>query len=142
MFSNGIAVLSALAAVLVWLFDADLSRLIQLYVVGVFVALTLSQAGMVRRWWRVRTQGWRWKAAINVVGATTTGLVFGIVVATRFALGAWMVIAALPIVIGQFLLVARHYRAVGTFARHRDARRRRRRERGAVPRARPQPGDA
>ncbi len=112
VFSNGIAVLSALAAVLVWLFDADLSRLIQLYVVGVFVALTLSQAGMVRRWWRVRTQGWRWKAAINVVGATTTGLVFGIVVATRFALGAWMVIAALPIVIGQFLLVARHYRAV------------------------------
>jgi amino acid transporter len=112
VFSNGIAVLSALAAVLVWLFDADLSRLIQLYVVGVFVALTLSQAGMVRRWRRVRTQGWRWKAAINVVGAATTGLVFVIVVATRFALGAWMVIAALPIVIGQFLLVARHYRAV------------------------------
>ena len=112
VFSNGIAVLSALAAVLVWLFDADLSRLIQLYVVGVFIALTLSQAGMVRRWWAVRTQGWRWKAAVNVIGASTTGLVFVIVVATRFSLGAWMVIAALPIVIGQFLLVARHYRAV------------------------------
>ena len=112
VFSNGIAVLSALAAVLVWLFDADLTRLIQLYVVGVFVALTLSQAGMVRRWWTVRTQGWRWKAAINVIGASTTGLVFVIVVATRFTLGAWMVIAALPIVIGQFLLVSRHYRSV------------------------------
>jgi len=112
VFSNGIAVLSALAAVLVWLFDADLTRLIQLYVVGVFVALTLSQAGMVRRWWSLRTQGWRWKAAINVIGASTTGMVFLIVVATRFTLGAWMVIAALPIVIGQFLLVARHYRSV------------------------------
>jgi amino acid transporter len=112
VFSNGIAVLSALAALLVWLFDADLSRLIQLYVVGVFVALTLSQAGMVRRWWRLRSQGWRWKAAINVIGASTTGMVFVIVVATRFTLGAWMVIAALPIVIGQFLLVARHYRSV------------------------------
>jgi amino acid transporter len=112
VFSNGIAVLAGLAALLVWLFDADLSRLIQLYVVGVFVALTLSQAGMVRRWWTRRTSGWRWKAAINVIGATTTGMVFAIVVATRFALGAWMVMAALPIVIGQFLLVARHYRSV------------------------------
>ncbi len=95
-----------------WLFDADLTRLIQLYVVGVFIALTLSQAGMVRRWWTRRTAGWRWKAAINVVGASTTGVVFVIVVATRFTLGAWMVIAALPIVIAQFLLVARHYRSV------------------------------
>lgn len=112
VFSNGIAVLSLLAAVLVWLFEADLTRLIQLYVVGVFVALTLSQAGMVRRWWSLRTQGWRWKAAINVIGASTTGMVFLIVVATRFTLGAWMVIAALPIVIGQFLLIARHYRSV------------------------------
>jgi amino acid transporter len=112
VFSNGIAVLAGLAALLVWAFDADLSRLIQLYVVGVFVALTLSQAGMVRRWVRRRTAGWRWKAAINVIGASTTGMVFVIVVATRFALGAWMVIAALPFVVGMFLLVARHYREV------------------------------
>ena len=112
VFSNGIAVLAGLAALLVWAFDAELSRLIQLYVVGVFIALTLSQAGMVRRWWHRRTAGWRWKAAINVVGASTTGLVFAIVVATRFALGAWMVIAALPFVVGLFLLVARHYREV------------------------------
>jgi amino acid transporter len=112
VFSNGIAVLSGLAGLLVWLFDADLTRLIQLYVVGVFVALTLSQAGMVRRWLRLRTEGWRWKAAINVIGASTTGVVFVIVVATRFVLGAWMVIAALPIVIGQFLLVGHHYRSV------------------------------
>jgi amino acid transporter len=112
VFSNGISVLAGLAALLVWIFDADLSKLIQLYVVGVFIALTLSQAGMVRRWWRRRTAGWQVKAAVNVVGATTTGLVFAIVVATRFTLGAWMVIAALPIVVGQFLLVARHYRTV------------------------------
>ncbi|MDH4111945.1 MAG: APC family permease [Actinomycetota bacterium] len=112
VFSNGIAVLAGLAALLVWLFDADLTKLIQLYVVGVFVALTLSQAGMVRRWWRLRTDGWRAKAAVNVIGATTTAVVFAIVVATRFSLGAWMVIAALPIVVGQFYLVSRHYRSV------------------------------
>ena len=113
VFSNGIAVLAGLAVVLVWLFDADLTRLIQLYVVGVFVALTLSQAGMVRRWMRRRTAGWQGKAAVNVVGALTTGLVFLIVVATRFSLGAWMVIVAVPIVVGLFLLVGRHYRSVG-----------------------------
>jgi len=112
VFSNGIAVLAGLAALLVWVFDADLSKLIQLYVVGVFIALTLSQAGMVRRWWHRRTDGWQLKAAVNVVGATTTAMVFAIVVATRFSLGAWMVIAALPIVVGQFLLVSRHYRSV------------------------------
>lgn len=112
VFSNGIVVLSLLAAALVWLFDANLSRLIQLYVVGVFIALTLSQAGMVRRWWHRRTAGWQGKAAINVIGATTTGIVFVIVVATRFTLGAWMVVAALPVVVGQFMLVARHYRSV------------------------------
>ena len=112
VFSNGIAVLAGLAALLVWLFDADLTRLIQLYVVGVFVALTLSQAGMVRRWTRRRTAGWQGKAAINVIGATTTGIVFVIVVATRFSLGAWMVIVAVPIVVGQFILVGRHYRSV------------------------------
>ncbi len=112
VFSNGIAVLAGLAALLVWVFGADLTRLIQLYVVGVFVALTLSQAGMVRRWGHRRTAGWRGKAAVNVIGATTTGIVFVIVVLTRFSLGAWMVIVALPIVVGQFLLVARHYRSV------------------------------
>jgi hypothetical protein len=112
VFSNGIAVLACLAALLVWLFDADLTRLIQLYVVGVFVALTLSQAGMVRRWTRRRTSGWQGKAAINVIGATTTGVVFVIVVATRFSLGAWMVIVAVPVVVGGFLLVGRHYRSV------------------------------
>jgi amino acid transporter len=112
VFSNGIAVLACLAALLVWLFDADLTRLIQLYVVGVFVALTLSQAGMVRRWMRRRTPGWQGRAAVNVIGATTTGVVFVIVVATRFSLGAWMVIVAVPILVGQFLLVGRHYRSV------------------------------
>jgi amino acid transporter len=112
VFSNGILVLAVLAAALVWIFDANLTRLIQLYVVGVFIALTLSQAGMVRRWWHRRTAGWQGKAAINVIGAATTGVVFLIVVATRFTLGAWMVIAALPVVVGQFLLVARHYRSV------------------------------
>jgi hypothetical protein len=117
VFSNGIAVLSVLAALLVWAFDAELSRLIQLYVVGVFTALTLSQAGMVRRWVTKRTEGWRHKAALNAVGATTTGLVFVIVILTRFALGAWMVVVAVPLVVLAFLSVHRHYERIGEVLR-------------------------
>ncbi|HSL10762.1 MAG TPA: APC family permease [Actinomycetota bacterium] len=109
VYSNGIAVLSVLAAALVWAFDADLSRLIQLYVVGVFTALTLSQAGMVRRWARKRSPGWFRKSALNAVGATTTGLVFVIVILTRFSLGAWMVVVAVPFIVLAFTGVHRHY---------------------------------
>ena len=89
VFSNGIAVLAGLAVVLVWLFDADLTRLIQLYVVGVFVALTLSQAGMVRRWmaaahrlgWRGQGGGQRRRGAHHRAGVPRSWS------ATRFVLG-------------------------------------------------------
>jgi len=113
VFSNGIAVLSVLAALLVWAFNAELSRLIQLYVVGVFTALTLSQAGMVRRWQTKRTAGWARKALLNAVGATTTGLVFVIVILTRFTLGAWMVVVAVPLIVLLFWSVHHHYERVG-----------------------------
>jgi amino acid transporter len=112
VFSNGIVVLSLLAVALVWAFDADLSDLIQLYVVGVFIALTLSQAGMVRRQHRRRDPGWVGRAVTNGIGAATTGLVLVIVAITRFALGAWMVIVAVPFIIGFFLSVYRHYRRI------------------------------
>ena len=113
VFSNGIVVLSLLAVALVWAFDANLSALIQLYVVGVFIALTLSQAGMVRRQLKLRQPGWRGRVATNGVGAATTGLVLLIVTITRFTLGAWMVIVAVPIIITFFLAVSHHYRRIG-----------------------------
>jgi amino acid transporter len=112
VFSNGIVVLASLAMLLVWLFDADLTRLIQLYVVGVFTAFTLSQAGMVRRWLRLREPGWRRSAAINAVGATATGVVLVIVAITKFAGGAWIVITAMPVLVLLFSLVKRHYAQV------------------------------
>jgi amino acid transporter len=117
VFSNGIIVLSVLAGVLIYLFDASLTSLIQLYVVGVFTAFTLSQAGMVRRWRRLKEEGWRRSMIINGVGATATGLVLVIVAVTKFgrppAPGAWIVIAAMPVIIAFFLAVHRHYEAVG-----------------------------
>jgi amino acid transporter len=112
VFSNGIVILAVVASALIYAFDADLTRLIQLYVVGVFTAFTLSQSGMVRRWRRLREPGWQRSMIINAIGATATGLVLVIVTVTKFTHGAWIVIAAMPVIIGFFLAVHRHYRAV------------------------------
>ena len=109
VFSNGVVVLAGLAAMLVWLFDANLTRLIQLYVVGVFTAFTLSQAGMVRRWVRTREGNWQRSALINGIGAATTGIVLAVVTVTKFAKGAWIVIAAFPCIVLFFWAVHRHY---------------------------------
>jgi amino acid transporter len=119
VFSNGVIVLALLAVALIWVFDANLTRLIQLYVVGVFTAFTLSQTGMVRRWWRRRTEGWRRSMIINAVGAATTGIVLVIVAVTKFTHGAWIVIAAIPVIVAFFLAVSRHYEAVGRILRAR-----------------------
>jgi amino acid transporter len=113
VFSNGIVILAAAASALIYIFDANLTRLIQLYVVGVFTAFTLSQAGMVRRWRRLREPGWRRSMTINAVGAVATGLVLVIVTATKFVHGAWIVISAMPVIILFFLVVHHHYEAVG-----------------------------
>ncbi len=112
VFSNGILVLSGLAMLLVWAFDADLTRLIQLYVVGVFTAFTLSQTGMVRRWLRTKERGWQRSAIINGIGAIATGVVLVIVAITKFAGGAWIVIAAMPVIVGFFSMTHRHYVSV------------------------------
>jgi amino acid transporter len=117
VFSNGIVVLSVLAGLLIFAFQADLTRLIQLYVVGVFTAFTLSQSGMVRRWHRLREPGWRRSMIINAVGAVATGVVLVIVAVTKFVHGAWIVIAAMPVIVLFFLAVNRHYRSVGAVLR-------------------------
>ncbi len=117
VFSNGIIVLAVAAGALIYVFDAELTDLIQLYVVGVFTAFTLSQVGMVRRWNRLKEPGWRRSMIINAVGATATGVVLVIVTMTKFLHGAWIVIAAMPVIIGFFVAVHRHYEAVGRVLR-------------------------
>ncbi len=118
VFSNGVILLALFASILIWAFDANLDRLIQLYVVGVFTSFTLSQAGMVRHWLKVRrkggdaAKGWQRSIVINAVGATVTGLVLIVVIRTKFASGAWIVIAAMPIIIAGFYSVNRHYTTI------------------------------
>jgi hypothetical protein len=119
VFSNGVIVLSLLAGLMVWAFDARLTRLIPLYLVGVFSAFTLSQAGMVRRWTKTKEPGWKRNAIINGIGAFSTGLVLAIGVTTRFLEGAWMVILAIPVIVAGLLGVSRHYQRVVTMLRAR-----------------------
>ena len=112
VFSNGILVLATLAIGLIFIFDAELTRLIQLYVVGVFTAFTLSQTGMVRHAIRERQASWRRSATINAIGGVTTGIVLVTVTITKFIHGAWIVIVAIPIIVSFFLAVHRHYTRV------------------------------
>jgi amino acid transporter len=112
VYSNGIVVLAAIASVLIWLFHADVIALIHLYVIGVFTAFTLSQAGMVRHWRRTHEPAWRRKAIINGVGAATTGIVTLLVIQAKFGQGAWMVTLAIPGLVALFLGVHHHYRFV------------------------------
>ncbi len=109
VFSNGMLVLTGLAAALLWIYKANTNSLIHLYVVGVFTAFTVSQAGMVRYWRRTRVGGWRSKAVVNALGAAATGLVTAIVVWTKFAEGAWLVTVAIPVFVLAMLGVRRHY---------------------------------
>jgi amino acid transporter len=112
VYSNGIIVLAGLASFLIWIFHADVIALIHLYVVGVFTAFTLSQAGMVRYWLRRRDPGWRKSAFINGFGATATGVVTLLVIQAKFTAGAWAVTVAVPLIVGGFYGVQRHYRKV------------------------------
>jgi len=112
VYSNGVVVLSGIAAGLVVVFGADVDALIHLYVLGVFTAFTLSQAGMVRYWLRRREPGWRRSAAWNGLGAATTALVLVIAVWTKFLEGAWAVTVAVPALVAAFYGVHRHYRRV------------------------------
>jgi amino acid transporter len=114
VYSNGIVALSAAAMGLILVFDATLSRLIQLYVVGVFVSFTLSQTSMVRRWWRSREPGWRRSMAINAIGATTTGVVLVVVATAKFSRGAWVVVVAIPLLVLGMSRIQRHYEWVAT----------------------------
>jgi amino acid transporter len=109
VFSNGMLVLATVAGLLLWIYGANTNNLIHLYVIGVFTAFTLSQAGMVHYWFTRRTPRWKAKALVNGVGAAATGIVALVVVYTKFAEGAWLVTVAIPVVVLGMLGVRRHY---------------------------------
>jgi amino acid transporter len=109
VFSNGIVILAVLAALLIIAFGGITNALIPLYAVGVFTSFTLSQSGMVVHHRRVREPGWKRGIAISGVGATATGIVLIIVATTKFAVGAWVPIIVVPMIMALFLAIRRHY---------------------------------
>ena len=108
-FSNGIIGLSIAAAVLLIVFGGDTNALIPLYMIGVFVSFTASQAGMVIRWRRLRTPRWHANAAINGIGALVTGIVLIVVAMTKAHEGAWIILVLIPIQVVLFRAAKRHY---------------------------------
>jgi len=108
-YSWGIALLAAVAAGLVALFGGTTTLLIPLYSVGVFVCFTLSQAGMVKHWLRLREPGWWWRLVVNGFGAVLTLVVLVIVVYEKFGGGAYLVVILIPTLVAMMLFIHRQY---------------------------------
>jgi amino acid transporter len=116
-FSNGILLLAAVAAALIWLYNGSVTALIQLYILGVFTSFTLSQTGMVRHWNRALATerdpkvraGIHRSRAINAFGAVFTGVVLVVVTVTKFTHGAYLVVVAIPLLFLMMRAIRRHY---------------------------------
>ncbi len=129
VFSYGIVTLALIASLLIVIFQASVNRLIPLYAIGVFLAFTLSQAGMSRRWWKIgqlkpgqevaergstlrHAKNWQTKMLINGFGAVCTAVVVMVFSITKFKDGAWVVLILLPLLVGIFTVIHRHYRTL------------------------------
>jgi len=120
VFSRGIITLTAIAALLIIVFQASVTALVPLWAVGVFVSFTLSQAGMTRHWWRIghgqnqagappADRAWYWKMVVNAFGAVCTAVVSVIFAVTKFRDGAWIIVLLIPSLVAILIIIHRHY---------------------------------
>lgn len=126
VYSSGIVVLAVVSSLIIIVFQANEIAMLPLYALGVMISFTLSQAGMSRLMAKIGTlkpgesmdtdattihyeKGWHWKRAINIIGSITTGVVFVILLATKFTEGAWIVALAIPALIFMFYKIHQHY---------------------------------
>jgi amino acid transporter len=112
VYSNGIILLSTCAGILAIIFKGQVNAIIPLYAVGVFTSFTLSQAGMVRHWFEGQTRNWRASAIMNALGAFATLIVLLVIISTKFLLGAWLVVVAIPLLVTLFAVIHQHYQYV------------------------------
>lgn len=113
VFSTGIVFLGSVAAILIVAFEGNVERLINLYAIGVFLAFSMSNSGMVMHWWRSRTPGWKRSLVINAAGAVLTAIVLVIAILTKFTSGGWLIVVFIPLIVSLLMLVHRHYAVVG-----------------------------
>jgi len=112
VFANGIISLSIATGFLIAIFGGDSHSLIPLFAVGVFLAFSLSQAGMVIHWWRERGRGWRFKLVANGLGALATSVTLFVVGYSKFREGAWITIVLIPTIVMVFNRIHSHYQEV------------------------------
>lgn len=112
VFQNGIFALGAVAAVLIVAFHGKVDALIPLYAIGVFLSFTMSQVGMVKRWFTLRSPGWWWKVFFNGTGAVCCFVVMVVFAVTKFSHGAWIVIILVPLLVSGFFKIHHHYKNV------------------------------
>lgn len=112
VFQNGILLLTLATGALIVLFGGQSHALIPLFAVGVFLAFTLSQVGMVVHWWRACGRGWWLKAVINGIGALVTALVVLVVGISKFLEGAWLTLLLIPVLVFFFFKVHNHYQTI------------------------------
>jgi amino acid transporter len=117
VYTQGIVVLAVLTGVLLFLFGGVTDRLIPLYAVGAFLAFTLSQAGMVRHWWKSRGPHWVKFALVNGFGAFVTGVTVVVVLVAKFVEGAWLTLLFIPLTIVAFYKVRMHYHGIAIATR-------------------------
>lgn len=111
-FSNGIFLLSIVSILLIIVFKANVTSLIGLYAIAVFISFTLSQAGMFVRWIKNKGKGWKLKALINGFGAFVTFLIVIVIAITKFSQGTWIVVILIPMLILMMLKIKKHYIAI------------------------------
>ena len=131
VYSYGIITLAVIASILIISFQASVTRLIPLYAIGVFLSFTLSQAGMARRWWKIGhlaagveikergstiryEKNWQLKMVVNGFGSICTAVVMCVFAVTKFHDGAYIVILLMPLLIGLFITIHRHYNGVAS----------------------------
>ncbi|MBT3712258.1 MAG: APC family permease [Anaerolineae bacterium] len=129
VFNGGIITLAIISSIVVIIFQADEFAMLPLYAIGVMLSFTISQAGMVKLMSKVsklkpgetldtlethlhHEKGWQWKRIVNAVGALTTAIVFVVLVVTKFAEGAWIIVVVIPLIIYMFYSINQHYASV------------------------------
>jgi amino acid transporter len=113
VFTEGALLLTGLSGILLIVFNGVTDRLIPLFAVGAFLAFTLSQAGMVMHWLKKKQPGAAGSIVLNAIGAIATGITFFIVIVTKFAEGAWVVLLVMPGLYLFMLMIHRHYEKIG-----------------------------
>ena len=112
VYQNGIGVLLAVSALIIWICHGDTTVAVNLYALGVFTAFTISQLGLVLHWFRLRGPGWQGRMALNALGALSTFVVLLVIILSKFTEGAWTVVIALPLVVWGLAMIRNRYREV------------------------------